>query len=415
MIFRTSRALLLAGVLALGIAACQEQLTAPGVCPATCPGGVPVVHDTVLEAIADSDQTYVGYIVPGSGFSGLRTSNGFLGTTDRAVILFDSMPSMIKVRDTLRTFTIDSAYIDIPLLKRDTLQSGIMLWLHRLPATVDTSATFAEIESYVVPGTVFDSVTVPDSIKAAHTFRFVFKGDTLNNIAIPAGDSGVLGLAVAMTAPVPTGVRVGGAGSTDAGGVPAFRYFITVDVPDTATSVRKQVVVRGVTFTRYVTSNPTALDPDLLTLGTMQDARAMIRFPWPAYLRDSALLARATLELTPDAPFAGLPGDSAWVNLYGITVDYGPKSPLAGGVNGLRGTRPLIFGSADTMRIDIIAEVQFWQSGVLAIPHPPVLVAKMDPAGGASYTEPRFRSTRSGGGAPRLRITYQLPFDFERP
>jgi hypothetical protein len=410
MTFRTSRALLVALFAVLGVAACQEQLTAPGVCPATCPGGVPVVRDTVLVARFEQDSSYAGYIVPGDGASGLRSSNGYLGTTDRAFIEFDSMPDSIFVRDTGRTFTIDSAIIDIPLLKRDTTVSGIVLWLHRLPVTVDSNATFADVEPYIVPGTLIDSVTVADSIKDVHTFRFVFKGDTLNDIAIPASDSGVLALAVAITAPGSTGVRLGGSGS---GQTPLFRYFVTVDVPDTATSIRKQVVPRFVDLTRYVSSNPTALDDDLLQLGTAVDARAMIRFDWPPYLRDTALLARATLELTPDTAFGGLPGDSAWVNIYGITVDYGPKSPLT---SGFRGTRPVIFGSVDTMKIDVIAEVQFWQTGVLAIPHPPVLVARMDPQGGASYSEPRFRSTRSpGGGAPRLRVTYQLPFDFERP
>jgi hypothetical protein len=412
MTFRTSRGLLVAGLLALGIAACQEQLTAPGVCPATCPGGVPVVHDTVLDALIDGDSTFTGYIVPGAEQSGLRTSNGFLGTTDRAFMRFDSLPAGITIRDTLRSYTIDSALIEIPLLKRDTMQSGIVLWLHRIPRTLDTTATFAEIESYIVPGTVIDSVTVPDSIKAAHKFQFLFKGDTLDLVDIPAADTGMLALAVAITAPAPTGVRVGGTGSTSQGGVPIFRVYVTLDVPDTATAIKKQVIQRSGKFTRYVTSNPAAVDPDLLALGTMYDTRAMIRFPWPAYLRDTALLARATLELTPDAPFAGLPGDSAWINLHGISVDYGAKSPVS---STFLGTRPISFGSADTVKIDIIAEVRLWQSGVLAIPHPPALVAMLDPAGGASFTEPRFRSTRSAGGRPRLRVTYQLPFDFERP
>jgi len=412
MTFRTSRVLLLAGLTALGVAACQEQLTAPGVCPATCPGGVPIVHDTVLEALSEADSTFTGYTVVGAGPSGLRSSNGFLGSVDRAFISFDTLPDSVYVRDTARTFTIDSATIDIPLLKRDTLVSGIVLWLHRLPATIDTGATFAEVESYISPATVIDSVTVPDSITAAHTFRFVFKGDTLNSIAIPAADSGVLALAVAITAPTPTGVRIGGVGSGEMGGIPLIRLFVTVNIPDTATSLKKQVLPRTGSFSRFVSSNPSVFNDSLLILGTMQDARAMIRFPWPAYLRDSALLARATLELTPDTAFAGLPGDSAWIDLYGITVDFGPKSPLSGG---FRGTRPLIFGSADTVKVDVIAEVQFWQTGVLAIPHPPVLVARLSPYGGGSFTEPRFRSTRHPSGRPRLRVTYQLPFDFERP
>jgi hypothetical protein len=63
----------------------------------------------------------------------------------------------------------------------------------------------------------------------------------------------------------------------------------------------------------------------------------------------------------------------------------------------------------------VIAEIQRWQS-VQRLPHPPLLVVKVQPEG-TSFTEPRFYSTRETVAArrPRLRITYQAPFDFERP
>ena len=62
----------------------------------------------------------------------------------------------------------------------------------------------------------------------------------------------------------------------------------------------------------------------------------------------------------------------------------------------------------------MIVEIQSWQA--TRLPHPPVLFVNVSPEG-ASFTEPRFYSTRSPIAArhPRLRITYQLPFAFERP
>lgn len=406
---RFSLALLMVLGLGLGVAGCQEQLTAPGTCPATCPGGTPVLRDTVIDALAGQDATYSGYFLRGATGAGMRVANGLIGTTEYGVLRFLRRPDSIFVRDTGRTYTVDSVTIEMTLLARDTTASGILLALHRLTATTDSSATFAAIDPEVVPASIVDSVTIADSVRAPLKYRFLFQGDTLAAVNIPAADSGALAIAIAISGGTATGVRMGGIGSF--GGAPVFRSFVTVNVPDTATAVKKQVIVRIASFTTYV-SSAAAVPPDstILAIGSTSGARALIRFPWPVYLRDSALLARATLEMVPEQAFQGLPGDSAFIFLHGIRVDFGAKSPL-GALNGVQG---LAFGSIDTVRIDVIAEIQSWQADRL--PHPPALFVIISPEG-ASFTEPRFYSTRSPVAArrPRLRITYQLPFDFERP
>lgn len=414
--FRFTRSTVAALGLALLAAGCQEQLTAPGSCPATCPGGTPVLRDTVLEALPGGDLLYSGYTIRGITGGGIRAANGLDGHTDYAIIGFTSRPDSVPTRDTVNKhtdYTIDSLAITVVLLARDTSASGIVLALHRLPATVDTNAAFGDIDPLIVPGTLIDSVTIADSVpNSTFTYRFVFQGDTLSLVDIPPADSGVLAVAVAISGATPTGIRVGGIGSP--GAIPQMATYVTANTTDTTPAVKHQVVLSRPAFTTFVTSQPEpAFDPNVLALGNPSGTRAYIHFPWPAYLKDTALLARATLELVPVAPFNGLAGDTAVLDIHAVRADFGAKSPLVSPFE-FGATGPLPAGGNDTLRIDVGGIVQAWQRDQL--PFPPLLVAKVEPAS-VSFTSPRFYSTQSPVPArrPRLRITYQLPFDFERP
>ena len=403
MTFRSSR---LGWALAAGllVAACQERLTAPGECPATCPGGTPVVRDTVLDA--EFDTTYVGYLIPGATGAGFLVSNGMIGgVTDYGVVRFLPRADSILAADTFRTYTIDSVALEFTLLARDTLASGLRLEFHRLPAATDSGVAYGDVVTPVNDNaTLVDSATVPDSARRGYVVRFVFSDSAaLARVALAPGDSGVLALGVALVGGPASGVRING---TSGGANPKFITYVTADVADT--TAQAQVITRGPAFSPYVSSSPAIPDQAVLTVGGGAVARAFIRFPWPAYLRDTALLARATLELTPADTIRGLPGDSAFVTVRGIQADFGPKSPASS----IGGTKYLAIGSLDTLRIDVIAEVQAWQRNTL--PDPPVLLASLTPEG-ASFTVPTFLSTRSGAGRPRLHVTYQIPFDFERP
>jgi hypothetical protein len=402
--------------LGVAVAGCQEQLTAPGGCPATCPGGTPVLRDTVLDALVGKDSTHIGYQVRGATFSGLRVSNGLIGSTEFAVIKFVPREGTLPVRDTAldslveQTYTIDSMSVDFSLLARDTTASGVVVELHRLPAATDTNVSFATLAALMTPSTLIDSVTIDDSIRAVHRYHFVFHGDTTPLMQIDSADQGVLTIGYAISGASTTGIRIGGGSSQSE--VPTFRTWVTLNITDTASSVKHQIIPKGPAFSTYVSSAAApAPDPAILAIGTPDAARALIRFPWPKYLRDSALLARATLELVPSQAVDGLPGDSASVEVRGVFADFGAKSPATG----LRGTRLLTLGSLDTVRIDVVSEIQLWQ-GSNRLPHPPLLEVRMSPEG-ASFTEPRFYSTTETVAArrPRLRITYQAPFDFERP
>ena len=408
MTLRLRGALLAAVLLGLVVAGCREQLTAPGSCPATCPGGTPTVRDTILDALPGQDSSYVGYVIQGATQAGLRLSNNYLGNTDYGVIAFRSRPDTVAVRDTARTYTIDSVQISVTLLARDTSVSGVVLELHRAPATTDTTATYASISPVVVPGTLIDSVTIADTVRSGHTYKFLFKGAALSQVDIPPGDSGVLAIVAAISGATPTGARIGGAGSGGLLASPLLQTWVTLNVTDTTPTIKHQELRSIARFSRYVSSVTPVADPDLLTVGTAAGARSMIRFPFPAYLRDSALISRATLELTPADTIRGLVSDTANLDVESVVADFGPKSPNAS----LAGFRTLTFNSADTVRVEVGTELKNWQSKTL--PHPPVFFLALS-LEGASFTEPRFRSTRPGPGHPRLHVTYQLPFAFERP
>ncbi|MBW8772223.1 MAG: hypothetical protein JF590_02855 [Gemmatimonadetes bacterium] len=406
------RTLLLAAVGSVAlVAGCQEQLTTPGTCPANCPGGTPVLRDTVLEALIGEDSTHSGYVVPGTAIAGLRVANGLNGTTNYAVIQFLPRDATLKADSTQHTYVIDSMVVQVSLLARDTSVSGLSLEIHRMALTPDSNPSFAAVDGVIVPGTLIDSITIADSIPdSLFTYRFVFPLDTTPNLQIPAADSGRLQVAVALLGGTPSGIRLGGILSGT--GSPVFWTYVTVNTTDTTTAVRKQFIKRGAAWTRFVSNSVTPpADSSVLAIGTPTGSRAVIRFPWPAYLRDSALLARATLELVPEQPIAGLSGDSSHVEVYGVHADFGAKSPRT---EFFVGTRPLLLGSTDTVKVDVISELGHWQASRL--PDPPVLVVNVSPEG-TSFTEPRFYSTRQpvAERRPRLRITYQAPFDFERP
>jgi hypothetical protein len=390
----------------LALSACQQELTAPGACPATCPGGTPIVRDTVIDAIFEGDTTFVGYVPRGGTQSGLRVSNGVNGSIHHAVIGFLPRPDSIRgAIDTLdHPYAIDSVTLEITLVARDTLASGMRLEVYRIPSTTDSAATFAEIDALIVPANLLDSVTIADSVRPRKVYRFRFLGADTTKVQLSPTDS-VLAIAVVLVGGTNSGVRLAGRFDERS----TFRTYVTLLSADTAASVKKQVIVRGPDLVTFVASVEPTFDPDLLRIGTGDVARSLIRFDFPPYLRDTAILARATLELWPTGPLVGLSGDSAFVDVYGVRADFGAKSPPGP----LGGRRLLVMGSSDSVSIDVVSELQAWQFERL--PHPPVLLLRHS-GEGANYIEPEFYSSRSAPAVrPRLRITYQLPFDFERP
>lgn len=393
-------------VTALLLAACQERLASPADCPNLCPGSFDI-RDTVLYALDEGDSTFTGYLRAGQG-SSLRVSAGLPVSEDRAIIRFSSRPDSFLVSGSFRGFTIDSVNLELSLVFRDTTVSGVKLFVYRLPSTVDTNTTFAEVNAAFVPSALIDSFVVDDSLPIPHRFVATLRGADLAKVAISPADSGVLAFGVAMSAGAPTGVRIGGASAGSSG--PTFRSFI--QVADTSDTTFARTLTPSVRFNTFVSQAPTVLDPALLAIGGVPtSSRSIIRFPWPALLRDSAQLVRATLELVPAGPIAGLPTDSSFVVVRPVLADLGGKSSTASDA-AFAASAPAMAGDTDTLGMEVRRAILLWQ-GETGLP--PMFMVQLFPEA-SSYTVARFGSSRSPQALrPRLRVTYTLTFPFGNP
>ncbi len=392
--------------LALAMPACQERLTAPGECPELCPGGNARVFDTVLTPVVGRDSSATGYVARGGG-AALLTSNGLPASEDRAFYRFQPLDDSISVRDTLRGYTVDSARISLNLVARDTLMDGLKLLLYRIPPTVDLNTTFAEIDGAMTPANLIDSIAVADALNAG-PLALNLLGADVDKVSIPPGTGGILALAVGVRAVGPTGVRLASLNAAVAGTAATLTRYLTLDVPDTATAIRKQTRTSNTALNNFVTQTPLVADPNFLTIGGEPSSRAFIPFELPVGIADSATIARATLELIPATPLLGLPTDPPALEARAILADLGPKSPLTD----VLGADTISVGTSDTVRVDVTSIVQLWQNSP---DRPRTVVLTLLPEG-ASFTRAVFGSTRSPTvGPPRLRITYMLSFPFENP
>jgi hypothetical protein len=387
------------------IAGCQEKLTAPADCPALCPGGQPQVFDTVVTAISGADSTFVGYVQPHQAAS-LLVSNGLQGFEERALVRFLVRNATVSVRDTLRTYTIDSVAFSFTVAARDTNLTGLQLLLYRLTPAFDSSTTFADVAPAFVPESLIATVDVADTLNTG-VVRTVLQGADLSRVEIPASDSGRLALGIRIAAPAATGVRLG---ALAAGSGPIFTTYATLDVPDTGTA-KLRTIPLGPAFNTSVSEVPQATDTTLLAVGGAPSARALLRFSLPSRILDSATIVRATLELTPVAPITGLTTDPARLLSRAVLADVGAKSPVSSAAG--RVPEDTLETGTSAVSLEAVRLVELWLG---ATGRPTALVLSLTPEA-ASFSRPLFYSTRAADPAvrPRLRISYLLSFPFETP
>jgi hypothetical protein len=405
-------------LLVAAVAACQEQLTAPADCPGLCPGGTAQVFDTIVPAVQDRDSSFPAFVDRASGYvdrgkgRALLVSNGFAASEDRAVYRFAPRGDSVALRDTLRSYAVDSVLLSMTLVARDTLVNGLKIYLYRLPApeTVDSTRTFADIDPLLTDVNLIDSVAVPDSVNAG-AITTMLRGADVAKLGLPPGGDSVLAIGLRIAAETPTGIRVGALASNSGA---SFTSYLTLDVPDTG-AIRKQSLTRTTVFNTFVTQNPLVPDDTLLTVGGEPSSRALLRFALSNEFLDSTTIVRATLQLTPVRPILGLPTDPSNLLVIPAVGDLGAKSPLTQDTT--------FFGSAilppvqsDTVHVEATRIVRLWQS---ARTRPQSVFVLLTPEA-ATFARAVFHSTRSrvpDGAlvAPRLRITYQRSFPFENP
>lgn len=390
-----------AGLLVL-VAGCKERLELPTDCAVECTTGL-IIRDTIIDVLVDSDTSHFGYVGRNEAPSLLLT-NGTGAGVSHAVISFDVTPDSIDFSGTNYGATIDSVVLLLGLVSRDTTVDGNRLLIYRLPPRTDSTMTFAEVESYFTPDRLVDSVMIADSLPSG-VLKVIYTGvDSLATIAIPPGDSGRVSFGIKLHADSATAIRIG---SRLTGGLaPGFITYLTG--VDALPEPRSRFFDPEPVFNGFVRNTIAETDPDLLVVGGLPSARTLLRFKLPEGIRGTGSLLRATLLLTPDRPYYGVPSDRTGLEVRAVVADLGYRSPpTAVGTSG--SLVPL--DGRDELAVEVKGIVSLWfQSSQIA----QVLYLSVTTEG-AAFAEPVFFSSRSASGAPRLRITYVLPGRPETP
>ncbi|HET9066670.1 MAG TPA: hypothetical protein VFN22_12690 [Gemmatimonadales bacterium] len=359
------------------------------------------MRDTVIDAVFGMDSSFTGYssLIDASS---LPLSNGGTLGESRAVVRFFPRGDSVTVADTTYPLAIDSVIIRMGLQDRQATAGGLRVELYRLDTDVDSSITWPELTAQMVPGRLLGTVAIPDSVQSGPLF-VGFSGADLAKFAYTPEDSTRLVIGIRLVAPVAgAGAYIGAVRSGDAGIF--YQSWATIPVADTA--LRHPLVQRSPSQNFTVRPTPTPVTSTQLLVGGRPAGRALIRFTMPTYLRDSATIIRATLELTPDVPLVGLTGDSTRIDVNPILADFGAKSVTFLNEGGTTWIHP----GDSTISLEVTRMVRLWQ-GTTPLP---AIVRVRHAFEWSSFINPILRSTRSATtGAPRIRITYRPPFAVE--
>lgn len=442
-------------LLFLLLGACTEQATAPGVCPDFCPGGSIDVKDTIFTDIIERDSSFRGY--RRADQAEMMALADLPGMDSRGIFLLNSMFTRVTpiAGDTVTTvpISVDSARLRLMIVRRDTNTANLRLKLYRLPLTIDSSTTFAQVDPDFA-GPVIDSVNVSDLLtrpaigdtatlriwgdsirtdSAGHTLQIVASDSSLivyfdmdtTQAPFVVADSGKLAWGVRVSADSLASVSLGANDIFDSDAL--IQWFYHYSIPDTLPapdSVVHNSASRQTIFDSFVFDPPNPPLDDNLAVGGAPSARSLLRVAVPAFLHDSIDVVRATLILVPVAPVQGARGDSFAVLARPILTDLGAKSLISGSV-GFFGRTTIRTGSADTVRVELTDLVRSWALDT-SLTTAFMLSWEVDTAAttlylsgqvpdAASYTEIRFYSSRTPAFRPGLHVTYVKRFPFGAP
>jgi hypothetical protein len=426
--------------LLVALTACTDRLLAPGACPTFCPSGTIVTRDTILTDVIARDSSFRGYV--------LGHRSPFLAVTDlpgvvdsRAIFLMNVMDPRVAANapdTTTVPITVDSSWLRVQIVRRDTNTTNLRLKLYRLPRTIDSNTTFADVapafadslvdsvnvDSLLARPLITDSVTVStwgDTVRtdsAGHVLR-VADGDSsliiyflLDTLQAPfiAADSGQLAFGVRVAADTLASISLGANDLVDRDAVVMRFYHYEKMIDSTTDSTVHASTARETIFDGFVFDPPTPPIDSNLAVGGVPAARSLLRVALPAFLRDSADVVRATLVLVPTGPVPGVAGDSFAVVARPVAADLGAKSPLHT-ETGLFGVATIGLNTADTVRIEVTDMVRGWAFDSTAAT---ALMLVQAPEA-ASYTQIRFFSSRTPAFRPALHVTYVKRYPFGVP
>ncbi len=405
-------------LLALLLSACGESTTAPGACPDYCPPARLRVVDTVLQGAFANEEWIRGYVNPYEA-SALQVLSDGAGQVSRGVVRFPAFSSELSMGDSLVPIAaVDSFRLRLRILRRTDAVQDPELLVYRLPVSVDSGSSFADLEPSFADSTLLASVVVPlDSLAPADTtgtdsVTVVVDtiGVTLPGTAFPALDADSLRTAVGIA------LRADQAGYVDLGsregssGSSYMTWYVKID--SSGTQVERQES-RIPVFDSFVVADQPAVADGLLAVGGVPSARTFMRVALPDSIMKYSNIVRADLLLVPESPVRGGTGDTVSVVVMTVEGDYGPKSrPRAIPTDSVaRGFTNLPVGMGDTVRIDITTLLVPWQADTTL---PRTILLRILPEGG-TLGELRVYSSRSPVGKPALHVTYVPFFSTEEP
>jgi hypothetical protein len=400
---RTSawRSAALAALVAMVVGAgCTEKLTTPGRCPALCPAVATELADTLLVAADSSDTSARGYVQVSDAV--------FL-----AASTLDSLKSVIVLRfspvpDRWAQTTTDTVLAASP---PDSVQCALQVAWHdstvhprlvfyRLPATLDTTMTYAQLQPYFADSLVVDTAAVPDTGIMLFTMPA--------SVVPPPADSGVVALGVKVVADAPTVVGItSGVNGTSA---PSLSFFVHGQPP--RDSLTRNLVVAP-TFASFAQSPLPGVPPaGVLAVGGLPSAHSLLRLAVPKVAIDSAGVVRATLLLNIVRPVVTLPNDSFAITAYPLLRDYGPKSVLY--PDSTKSGQAIVHaGQTGWLGLDIARILRLW--GTAAGDSLPRTIVIGVFGEGNTFGEVDLWGRLGLGTPPQLRVTYVKKYELGVP
>jgi len=412
------RATLIGGVLLA--AACVERVSAPGQCPSFCPSGQIQIVDTVLTSIISRDSSFRGYITALHAPQLLAADlPGFVD--GRAIFRFNGYGQryLLDAADTGTILGADSARLQLTLARRDTGAHNLSIALYRLPITIDSTTTFADLAGPFTDSLV-RRVNI-DTLLARPGRKDTITGDsavvdTLNHVVVlqlkfdtaaaryVGTDSGTVAYGIRVSADSLASIAI-------TRGSLALQWYLRVDSAGTPVARTPSASPgKGAAFASFVSDPPPPPPDSTLAVGGVPSARSILRIAFPHFIRDSSQIIRGTLTLVPVAPVQGAPSDSFVVEAHTVFTDVGAKSPII--VDATRTDTAVIHaGMSDTVQIEVTNLLQFWASDTTRATTL-VLRAREE---ATSFSQIRFYPSAAQAFRPALQVTFVRRFPFGQP
>ena len=388
------------------VLACEESITAPGVCPDFCPLAFIEVVDTTLANSVERDSAFGGYAKAHDGFA-MQVTSRDAAFQSRGIVEFLRFPDSILIGAATRPIVaVDSFRVRLELRGRDLKVPGLEVLIHRIPPGIDTNTTFDELTAFFDDSTIVGQITVNDTVSLDSLF-VPLGPDAFPNIE---ADSFFTAVGISVRAPTPTYAEIATIESRLSATMTRYTKVDSLDG-----EINDHQDVRGARFDTFVIQTLTPPAGDFLSIGGTPATRSLLRLIVPPAILDSSEIVGAKLVLIPVEPALGAPGDSFRIQVDALSADFGPKSPLIAN-QGLDSAAILPgvlvgVGSMDPIEIDITDVLRGWQ-GDSSRPRS-VMIRVNASLEGAVLGRVFVGSSRSPGAVPFLTVTYVPPFRFE--